>query len=62
MGQDTRFWAEDSERETLRKLREVHARYKAALEKIAGGLPGCDAEYIAKQALGSPSGSTGDDK
>lgn len=49
----------DKERETFLPMME---RFSAALGKIAGGVPGCDAEYIAKQALGSPSGSEGEDK
>lgn len=32
-------------------LAEVE-RLRAVLEKIANGVPGCDAEYLARQALG----------
>jgi hypothetical protein len=39
---------------------KMAATYRVALEKIAKGVPGCDAEYLAQQALGSPSGSEGE--
>lgn len=41
----------------LRDCDAETATYRAALTKIANGVPGCDAEYIARKALGSPSGS-----
>lgn len=44
----------------LRDCEAENATYRAALEKIARGVPGCDAEYIARKAIGSPSGSEGD--
>lgn len=36
----------------LRDADAENATYKAALEKIANGVPGCDAEHIARKALG----------
>jgi hypothetical protein len=72
MGQDTRFWAEDSERVTLQKLRAEHARFRQMLEAIAESDPSeadqcawwarnaLDGKDINGRPLGTPSGSEGE--